>query len=445
MIALWLACVPTDVTNRPDSTGSTDHPPTTSSRELGTVRLADAGSAAGIGAAGTVIGGVLEAADLDGDGAPELLIGIPGSGRMAIGPPVADGLPAGASVGSVADEHGASVAVGDWDRDGRVDWWVGAPGGMGAVVAGTGVPVGDAVATVSIQGLGERFGASVAVLEDVDGDGQGELLVGAPDCGAGCGLGSAYLISDPLQPDLANALRWLGSAGAGTGSNVASLGDLNGDGISDLGIGSPGQTAGAALSGRADVFYGPLAGSVAPIPDLALATEEAGDRVGHVIASGGDDDGDGYGSVVVSAPGALDARGKLFTLRAPLRDAFLQVADGRVEGDKEGDGLADSVDSGDLDDDGLSDLVIGVRSADAGGSDAGAVYVWYGPMIGLKPAASADWVIQGDVAGDGLGSAVAAGLGTAGGDPLWAASWQGTGLGAQTGVGAVHLVAGALD
>lgn len=445
MIAILFACVPSDTGNLPDSTGETGETLAAPPRQVGTDRLAEAGSPAGAGASGSVIGAVLKAGDLDADGVADLLVGMPASGRVAIGAPVADGLPAGASVGSAADEHGAAVSLGDWDRDGQMDWWVGAPGGMGAVVAGSGKPEGDAVATGTIVGLGSRFGASIAVLEDVDGDGQGELLVGAPDCGAGCGAGSVFLISDPVQSTVAGALQWVGSTLAGTGTSVASLGDLNGDGVTDFGIGSPGQFAGASSSGRADVYYGPLAGDVAPSPDLALATEEADDRVGHVIASGGDDDGDGFGSVVVSAPGALDGRGKLFTLRAPLRDAFLQVADGRVEGDKAGDGLADAVDVGDLDADGLSDLIVGVRSADAGGSDAGAVYVWYGPMIGLKPAALADWVIQGDAAGDGLGSVVSVARGLEGVDSAFAGSWQGTGLGAQTGVGAIHLLTGSVD
>jgi Ca2+-binding RTX toxin-like protein len=112
-------------------------------------------------------------------------------------------------------------------------------------------------------------GYSVSSAGDFNGDGYDDLIIGAPhaDPNGGANSGSAYVIfgkaSGFSDIDLANlsaadGLRIDGLAGyiigGQAGYSVASAGDVDGDGYSDLVVGVPG--AGYALDGGAYVIYG---------------------------------------------------------------------------------------------------------------------------------------------------------------------------------------------
>lgn len=154
----------------------------------------------------------------------------------------------------ILDSAGVS-AVGDVNADGRAD-----VGLSGAVVFGS-----PATRTVDISDLGRRgwqlrgrFVVSAAGPGDVTGDGRDDVLVG--DVGArfaGDDSGSAYLVPGKASTAtvrlrrLRNGLRLDGErAGSRAGDTVVGPGDVNGDGIPDLAIGSPGTPA----TTRGDVY-----------------------------------------------------------------------------------------------------------------------------------------------------------------------------------------------
>jgi hypothetical protein len=91
------------------------------------------------------------------------------------------------------------------------------------------------------------FGGSVASAGDVDGDGLSDVLVGAADDGTRIGVAYLYLGRERGVPPTSSTLRSPHSIAAFTPAppNLAGLGDTNGDGLSDFVVAYPGADAGA--------------------------------------------------------------------------------------------------------------------------------------------------------------------------------------------------------
>ncbi len=98
----------------------------------------------------------------------------------------------------------------------------------------------------------DQVGTGLAFAGDIDGDGHSDIAVGAPNVDLrGYSNGSVYVVRGPATGPASlgdAAARFVGvDTNDDTGAAISGGGDLNGDGIDDLVIGSPGfDGAGAA-------------------------------------------------------------------------------------------------------------------------------------------------------------------------------------------------------
>jgi len=311
----------------------------------------------------------------------------------------------------------AVAQVGDVDGDGVADFVVGAEAiGEAWLYAGGATGDLDAFDTAAaVYGTAAQgWGSAVAGLGDFDGDGIGDVAVGAPDSAGG----AAAVILGPWTTDLPEADAPLhvrgGSAGDSLGGAVAGAGDLDGDGLRDLLIGDTTADGVLANAGAVLVVYGGAASGELGLDtaDGVIYGPHAYAGMGRSLAGVGDVDGDGLDDVLIG--GSLDrtvatSAGAAYLFLGPVSGAsttagatatFLGEASTNFAG-------ASVASAGDIDGDGTIALLVGATHYDGGGADAGAAYLLRGPFGGVTSLADAAAVLVGATRGEQAGGAVA--------------------------------------
>jgi hypothetical protein len=313
---------------------------------------------------------------------------------------------AGCSAWSEVRYVDAGRVPSDFDGDGFSDAAIGVPGNdeidnanTGAVYVFVGGPL--QLAPTYTQRLlpaplqpGAAFGTAVATA-DFDADGYGDLAVGAPGRNAGTvgegGLfvffGSSTGLTSPPRIVLDSPR---GTAGAGFGTALAAVGDVNADGYQDLVVGSPSESVGGlAGAGRVDLFLGSGGFTSMPTSSLTAPVPQVGAAFGRAVAGAGDLFADGHRGILVGAPlqdgtGTDEGAAYVFRGRGSGADTTpwgTLECPGHQAGARFGGAL---VCIGDLGDDGYPDLAVGAPRYDAGGTDEGNVFVFAVTAAGLS-------------------------------------------------------------
>ena len=328
---------------------------------------------------------------------------------------IVDGTPNGPTLATY-DSFGHSVAaLGDLDGDGVTDLAVGAYGddtGGGAYSNRGAVYVhflnanGTVKSTVKVaSGMNGgptllddgRFGSAVAAVGDLDGDGVTDLAVGAHfDSTMGINRGAVYVLFMNSTGTVKSSMKIASGTNGGPmlsdadlfGCSVASLGDLDGDGVNDLAVGADGDDTGGSYRGAVHVLLMNVDGTVKSSLKLASGlnggpTLGDGDRFGGAVASVGDVNGDGVTDLVVGARSddtggsARGAAHVLFLSANGTVNSSVKLASGTNGVPTFGGvyfGSAVSA-AGDLDGDGVTDLAVGALGDNTNGVDRGAVHL----------------------------------------------------------------------
>ncbi|MES2644869.1 MAG: VCBS repeat-containing protein [Myxococcota bacterium] len=241
------------------------------------------------------------------------------------------------------------------------------------------------------------FGASRSIaMGDVNGDGVGDVALGAP---YGIDTNGLFVLLGPITGDrvLADAEVVLRGPQVSYAGHGGALADVNGDGIADGVVGCYAGSLGGGDSGTVFVEYGPLSGEVdlEVDADATLVGEGASWYTGRTLHAGGDVDGDGLADIVIAAiygDGGAPQSGVVYVvLGAPMGEMGLGSADARLLGELPGDYAGLSVETGDVDGDGYADVLAGAN----GGAEAGRVYVVRGPVTGEVSLGTAAAILDG--------------------------------------------------
>lgn len=256
--------------------------------------------------------------------------------------------------GAAGDKHGVSLDVlGDLDGDDVRDLVVGAPeADSNGIDSGTVTVLSGATGTVlfTFVGIaaGDEFGRDVATAGDVDGDGICDVLVGA---GGAPGTPGYARIFSGANGGLLHT--YFGAHAGDEIRAVAGSGDVDADGFSDILIGAPNHNTAGTSAGRVDVRSG-LGG--APLHTLLGV---AGSQFGAALDFAGEIDGDGRTDFAVGAP--LDPVGGPQAGSVLLFSGQTAALTRRFDGapsDRLGVAVARA---GDVDLDGITDVVAGAQ------------------------------------------------------------------------------------
>ena len=234
------------------------------------------------------------------------------------------------------------------------------------------------------ESANEQFGWIARNIGDVDGDRIADVVTSAPTKSiGGAGAGRVYVYSTGT-----GSLRWSadGQPGDRLGIGVEGAGDTNRDGVPDVIASAPG-------GGYAKVYSGDD-GRVL----LTFRAEDRADAFGRHVAGIGDIDRDGFGDVMVGAPGndaAGDGAGRAYVYSGKDGHSLLTLT-GERAGDAFGSAVAGHTDA--------KSMLLLVGAPGAGARNRGRTYVYDKYTDAYHGRTTPAFVIEADETGAALGA-----------------------------------------
>ncbi|MBI4878173.1 MAG: FG-GAP repeat protein [Planctomycetes bacterium] len=365
------------------------------------------------------------AGDVDGDGFPDVVVGAPGAytpAHLAGVVTVFSGRDAGALYSfpgkTGLDNLGWSVSdAGDVNGDGFGDIIAGAPcdypdttKGYARLYSGKN---GATLHTWHANSLHDAFGVSVSGAGDINNDGFPDVLVGASmdDYKGQVDAGRARVYS--LKEGLLYAFHG-NSAGDQFGASVSDAGDVNNDGFPDFVVGAPkDEDTPFGGSGSVEILSGMNGTSLYHLLQLGPGIPL---DLGGWVSDAGDVDADGYADVIVSGyvyymmAASFSLSAEAFVVSGKTGSSIRWFGDSYVAGETSRTVSG----AGDIDGDGYSDVLLQVRAPDGieahSGKNGSSLFWMPGHLDDLFGRGLSD---AGDINGDGIPEIVAGAPGDA--------------------------------
>lgn len=285
-------------------------------------------------------------------------------------------------------------------KDGRVQLFLGTGNGLGQA------PVWNT------EGKGgTNFGESIAQAGDVNGDGYFDVIIGASRFSNGEENEGGAFVYYGSPSGLSASPAWSmesNQANAFFGVSVSTAGDVNKDGYADVIIGSSYFDNGETNEGKVFIYLGSPNG-LSKTPYFTAEGDQVNAFFGKAVASAGDVNHDGYGDVIIGAPGydhghVNEGRAYLY-LGTYMGMTQSPAWTGEANQAEANYGNAVAL-AGDVNGDGFSDVIIGANRYDDKMSNVGKIYVHMGSANGfsLYP----DWTFNGSKIDGNMGISVAA-------------------------------------
>lgn len=256
--------------------------------------------------------------------------------------------------------------------------------------------------TILGSAANDRFGVSVAGGKDVNGDGNSDLVIGAPENLNIFTPGTGYVrvVSGATGNTYTT---WMGdNLFDSFGQSVAVSNDMNVplDGRADVVVGAPDASVSLSQAGQVQVRSGATGAVLHKIDG-----DFAGDQLGFAVAAPGDVDGDGVPDFIASAPfhSQVIANGGMVRVYSGADGSVIHTFLGSANNGRFGWSVA----GGDVNGDGRADIVVG--------SLFGGVRVYNGATGGVLyniPGGASDILgrsvaVVPDLSGDGIADVVA--------------------------------------
>lgn len=369
--------------------------------------------------------------DIDGDGYTDLVVGGSGFYPFGIVPAVSGnvyifyGKASNFSqtsssqadtiiTGNGTQYLGSNFAVGDLNGDGFADIALGAPNdnsvdgaiyifyGSANRIASTTVAASSSASNVikGEAGTASRFGFS-ANIADLDGDGYGDLIVGAQYYNNAIGRGKIYVfygsssgVTTPFSTTTANCINFIGENNNDYMAYAITSGDLNNDGYADILTASYNYPS-ASGNGRLYIIYGSSTrltsgGATISLSNIITNTNASQDFFGWSLSLG-DIDKDNKVDILIGAEAyASNSTGRIYiyygkNLTHPIGASLTHLNGTSITGDSINSNFGFGIAIGDINGDGFDDLV---SSAPSISSNVGKLYLFKGASTGIAQSSS---------------------------------------------------------